>query len=65
MPLGLRVTAIRFALRPSERNADRFDRWAFVDLDRARAQDPEWFAAFSAYTLARARVPHVGGRCAG
>ena len=59
MPLGLRATAIRFALRPTERNAGRFDRWAFVDFDRARRRDPEWFAAFGADTMARARVPHV------
>jgi pimeloyl-ACP methyl ester carboxylesterase len=59
MPLDLRVTAIRFALRPSERNAERFDRLAFFDLDRTRQQDAAWFAAFSADTMARARVPHV------
>jgi pimeloyl-ACP methyl ester carboxylesterase len=59
MPVGLRVTAIRFALRPSERNAERFDRRAFFDFDRVREQDAEWFAAFGADTLARARVPHV------
>ena len=59
MPLGLRATAIRFALRPSERNAERFDRWAFFDYDRARGEEPEWFAAFGAYTMARARLPHV------
>ena len=59
MPLGLRVTAIRFALRPSERNAERFDRWAFWNFDRVRAQDAEWFAAFGADTMARARVAHI------
>jgi pimeloyl-ACP methyl ester carboxylesterase len=59
MPLGLRVVAIRFALRPSERNAERFDRWAFFDFDRAREQDPGWFEAFSAYTRSRAVVPHI------
>ncbi len=59
MPLGLRVVAIRFGLRPTERNAERFDRWAFFDFDRTRAQDPEWLEAFSAYTQARATVPHV------
>ena len=59
MPLGLRVTAIRFALHPTERNMERFDRWAFFDFDRVRAQDAEWFAAFDADTMARARVPHV------
>ena len=38
MPLGLRVMAIRFALRPTERNAERFERLAFFDLDRVRAR---------------------------
>jgi 2-hydroxymuconate-semialdehyde hydrolase len=59
MPLALRVTAVRFALRPSERNAERFDRLAFHELDRVRRLDVEWFAAFGADSLARARVPHV------
>jgi 2-hydroxymuconate-semialdehyde hydrolase len=59
MPLGLRAVAMRFALRPSEGNAERFERRAFLDLDRARAGDAEWFAAFRAELLARARVPHV------
>jgi pimeloyl-ACP methyl ester carboxylesterase len=58
MPLGLRVVAIRFALRPSERNEERFERRAFHDLDLARRRDPEWFEAWSAYTRARAVVPH-------
>jgi len=59
MPLGLKVVAVRFGLRPTARNAERFDRWAFFDFDRARTQDPGWFEAFSAYTRARATVPHV------
>ena len=59
MPLGLRIVAVRFGLRPTARNAERFDRWAFFDFDRARNQDPGWFEAFSAYTRARATVPHV------
>ena len=59
MPLGLRVVAIRFALRPSEKNAERFDRWAFFDMDRARRRDPGWLEAFNAYTRSRALVPHV------
>jgi 2-hydroxymuconate-semialdehyde hydrolase len=59
MPLGLRVVAIRFGLRPTERNAERFDRWAFFDFDSARRHDPEWYEAFSAYTRSRAVVPHV------
>ena len=59
MPLGLRAAALRFALRPSASNAERFDRWAFFDFDRARRVDPAWFAAFSEYTRSRAAVPHV------
>lgn len=59
MPLGLRVVAIRFAMRPSERNAERFERWAFADFDRARQRDAGWFEAFSEYTRSRAVVPHV------
>jgi pimeloyl-ACP methyl ester carboxylesterase len=58
MPLGLRVVAIRFGLRPTERNAERFERRAFHDLDRARERDPGWFEAWSAYSRARAVVPH-------
>jgi pimeloyl-ACP methyl ester carboxylesterase len=57
MPLGLRVVAIRFALRPTERNEERFERRAFHDLDRARRRDPEWFEAWSAYGRARAVEP--------
>jgi pimeloyl-ACP methyl ester carboxylesterase len=59
MPLGLRVVAIRFALRPSKGNAERFDRYALLDLSRTRERDPGWFEAFSSYTLSRAAVPHV------
>jgi 2-hydroxymuconate-semialdehyde hydrolase len=59
MPLRLRVVAIRFALRPSERNAERFDRYALLDLDRTRERDPGWFDAFTRYTLSRAALPHV------
>jgi pimeloyl-ACP methyl ester carboxylesterase len=59
MPLGLRAVALRFALRPSEANAERFGRWAFSDYDRARGADPEWFEAFSDYTRSRAAVAHV------
>jgi 2-hydroxymuconate-semialdehyde hydrolase len=59
LPLGLRVTAIRFAVRPSERNAERFQRWAFLDLDAARRRDPQWLEAFGAYLRSRATVPHV------
>jgi pimeloyl-ACP methyl ester carboxylesterase len=59
LPLGLLATAILFDLRPSERNMERFGRWAFFDLDRFRQRDPEWFAAFNAYNRSRGAVPHV------
>lgn len=59
MPLELRMAAIRFAVRPSEGNAERFERLAFYDLDVARSRASGWFRAFTDYTRARARVPHV------
>lgn len=60
LPVGLRVTAIRFAVHPSEANMERFERRAFADLDSVRRRDPDWMHAFSTYTRSRARVPHVG-----
>ena len=36
------------------RNAERFDRFALLDLDATRARDPRWFEAFDAYTRSRA-----------
>jgi pimeloyl-ACP methyl ester carboxylesterase len=59
MPMRLRYVAIRFAIRPTPRNAERFDRFALLDLDANRRRDPEWFAAFDVYTRSRASVPHV------
>jgi 2-hydroxymuconate-semialdehyde hydrolase len=59
IPLGLRVVAIRFAIRPSEANAERFGRYAFADFDQVRRRDPEWIDAFMAYLRSRASVPHV------
>lgn len=59
MPIGLRVVAIRFALRPSEPNMERFEQWAFADLDRLRRENPDWLDAFTTYTRSRAVVPHV------
>lgn len=59
MPLGLRVVAMRFGLRPTEANAERFARFAFFDLDLARQRDPEWFVAFSEYSRLRAAVAPV------
>lgn len=59
MPLRLRIVAMRFGLRPTERNAERFQRFALLDLNRTLGQDPAWFEAFSAYAISRAVVPHV------
>jgi 2-hydroxymuconate-semialdehyde hydrolase len=59
MPLRLRAVAMRFALRPSRRSLERFERFALLDLDGTRRQAPEWFESFSAYTLSRALLPHV------
>jgi 2-hydroxymuconate-semialdehyde hydrolase len=59
MPIRLRYVAIRFAIRPTAGNAERFDRFALLDLDATRGRDPEWFDAFVGYTMARAGEPHV------
>jgi 2-hydroxymuconate-semialdehyde hydrolase len=59
MPMKLRYVAIRFAIRPTAANAERFDRFALLDLDETRRRDPEWFAAFEDYTRERAQRPHV------
>lgn len=59
LPPGLLLTALRFGLRPSLRNHERFARWAFLDPDRIHRQDPEWLEAFHAYNMSRAAVPHV------
>jgi pimeloyl-ACP methyl ester carboxylesterase len=59
IPLGLRVVAIRFALRPTAENSERFERFALLDRARTRELDPDWFDAFSSYALERARTKHV------
>jgi pimeloyl-ACP methyl ester carboxylesterase len=59
MPMRLRYVAIRFGIRPSPRNAERFDRFALLDLDANRRRDPEWFAAFDAYARSQATLRHV------
>jgi pimeloyl-ACP methyl ester carboxylesterase len=59
MPMRLRYVAIRFGIRPTPRNAERFDRFALLDLDANRRRDAEWFAAFDEYARSRATVPHV------
>jgi 2-hydroxymuconate-semialdehyde hydrolase len=59
VPAGFRLAAIRFSVRPTERNAERFDRWALHDLDGFRGGHPDWYAAFNAYCRSRSLVPHV------
>jgi 2-hydroxymuconate-semialdehyde hydrolase len=59
MPGRLRYVAIRFALRPTAANAERFDRFALYDLDATRLRDPDWHDAFDAYNLLQARRHHV------
>ncbi len=59
MPLGLRAVAIRFGLRPTRSNAERFERWAFFDYEGFRAREPGWLEAFGQEVRDRARVPHV------
>jgi pimeloyl-ACP methyl ester carboxylesterase len=59
MPARLRYLAVRFAIRPTAANAERFDRFALHDYDATRDRDPQWFDAFASYTVARARVRHV------
>jgi pimeloyl-ACP methyl ester carboxylesterase len=59
IPLRLMILAARFGLRPSEKNAERFDRFAFFDFDAAKRQNEDWLEAWSAYTRERAAVPHV------
>ena len=61
MPVRLMVIAGLFSLSPSERSEERFERFALLDLDRARRRTPEWFAAFAAYNLRQARRPSVKG----
>ncbi len=59
LPWRLRYVAIRFAVRPTPRNAERFDRFALLDLDATRQRDPQWYQAFDTYNLAQARRRHV------
>jgi pimeloyl-ACP methyl ester carboxylesterase len=59
IPWRLRYVAVRFAIRPTPRNAERFDRFALLDLDATPRRDPGWYEAFDAYTRARAGEAHV------
>jgi pimeloyl-ACP methyl ester carboxylesterase len=59
MPMRLRYVAIRFGIRPTAHNAERFDRFALLDVDANRRREPEWFAAFDAYARSQATLRHV------
>ena len=59
MPARLKYVAVRFAIRPTARNAERFDRFALLDLDATRRRNPRWYDSFDEYTRSRAREPHV------
>ena len=59
MPPRLMYCAIRFSLRPTAANAERFDRFLLYDLDATRARDPDWYRAFDEYNRSQARVKHV------
>lgn len=65
IPLRLMVLAARFDLRPTEKNAERFDRFAFFDFDGARRRDGEWLAAWSLYIRERGRCRTLRARCGG
>jgi 2-hydroxymuconate-semialdehyde hydrolase len=56
---GFLVTAIRFSIRPTEKNNARFAAWALLDPARTRDLDREWFDAFMAYGLSRGKVREV------
>ncbi len=59
MPWRLRYVAVRFAVRPTAGNAERFQRFALLDREATRRRDAGWFDAFTAYNRSRAQVPHV------
>ena len=59
MPIKLLIAALRFELRPTARNNERFERFALLDRDRTRLRNPEWFDAFSSYGLSCALRPHT------
>jgi 2-hydroxymuconate-semialdehyde hydrolase len=61
MPLGLMLAALRLDLRPTLRNQERFERWAFLDVERTKLQNPGWFKAFDEYCVTCANRPHVKG----
>jgi len=59
MPIGLLLAAIRFGIRPSRPNIDRFAQWAFMPAEASSRPDREWFEALLAYVLECAKLAHV------
>jgi 2-hydroxymuconate-semialdehyde hydrolase len=59
LPIKLLIAAIRFELRPTARNNERFECFALLDRDHTRLRDPEWLDAFSSYGLSCALRPHT------
>lgn len=53
------LAVLRFTIRPSRRNLERFNRWPYLDPDRTRTHDRERHEAIDDYVLARASLPHV------
>jgi 2-hydroxymuconate-semialdehyde hydrolase len=59
MPMRLMYSAVRFSLRPTAKNAERFDRYLLHDLDDTRARHGSWYQAFDVYNREQARVKYV------
>ena len=59
VPMRLRYIAIRFGLRPTPRNAERFERFALFDLDSTRDGETRRGLTPSTRTTVRASIPHV------
>lgn len=59
IPIRLKYLAIRFAIRPTARNNERFERFFLLDRNATRARDVGWFDTFSEYSRTRAIVPHI------
>ena len=59
-PLGMALTFVGVALRPTERGLDRgFRNYCFADLDGMRSEMGERWEAMAAYALDRFRTPTV------
>ncbi len=59
MAPGMVLSAMRFGVRPTERNLERFLPWPFLDPAATSACDPEWFAAFISYMVDRGSARQV------